>query len=245
MPHIALARPEDVDYAIRQDFGRADLTEGMIALDLPQHSDAGMSVPLTVTADSPMTAADHPEELRLYGTGNPRPRIATLRFTPLSGQASFSTRVRLAGAQDVVAVMRTTTGAHWRTDRRVSVAFGACANAGNSDDLPADWVPTMRVSVPPVVERGTQIELRTIITHPMETGLRLNAFTQYVPRRIIETFVCRLDDETVFSARLEPAIATNPYLAFGLRADRGGTLVFEWEETGGAIWRETATLTVG
>ena len=111
-PRIAFARPEDVAYAIRQDFG-----------------------PFTAV-DNPMTAEGYPEGIRLYGSGNPRPHIVTLRFTPLCGRAVFSTRIRLNGAQDVTAIARTSRAEYLRATQPVGVSFGACATAGDSSGLP-------------------------------------------------------------------------------------------------------------
>lgn len=244
LPRPAFARPEDVDYVMRQDFGRIDTTPGPITITMPDHADAGTSVPLDIIIDSPMTADDYPETVRIYATNNPRPRIATLHFTPLGGSAKFSTRIRLNGAQDVVVVVLTSAGAFWRADRHVSVAFGACATAGESDGLPPDWQPTNRIAVPETAAKDAVIDIRTIITHPMETGLRLNAGNQYVPLRIIETFDCHVDGTLAFSARLEPAIATNPYLAFDLRLDASARISFDWRDTTGAIYHDEAAVTV-
>lgn len=243
LPRRAAARPEDVVYAIRQDFGPIDhLANAGITLDMPQHTDAGTSVPLTVRVASPMTPQDHPEQVRLYGSVNPRPRIATVYFTPQCGRAEFSTRVRLDGAQTITAIAQSVTGAYMRADRRVGVSFGACAAAGNSDGMPEDWAPSIRVRVPDTAHQGEIVEVRSIITHPMETGLRLNARNQYVPLRIIETFTCILNGATAFRARLEPAISTNPYLAFPLRIDADSDLAFEWLDTTGAVYRHDARI---
>lgn len=182
---------------------RSPPQDGRITLDLPQHSDQGTSVPLTVTSDSPMTEADYPRTLALYGSSNPRPGICTLHFTPLGGVPWFSTRIRLNGAQDVVAVLEGRAGDHWRTSARVSVTFGACATAASGDALPPDWQPTIKISVPEMARLGEVITVRTVITHPMETGLRLDEFYADVPLRIIQRFTCSQAGATVFDMKLD------------------------------------------
>ncbi len=89
------------------------------------------------------------------------------------------------------------------------------------------------IQVPATARRGEVIELRATIAHPMETGYRPGADGRVLPRDIIRRFTCRLDGETVFAAELHPAISANPYLAFHLRADAGGTLEFEWQGDNG------------
>ncbi len=244
LPQRLWARDEDVTYAVLQEFGKISPQDGKIALDLPKHSDQGTSVPLSLTADSPVTPEDYPRTIGIFASGNPRPRVCTLHFTPLGGVARFSTRIRMNGAQDVVAVMETSRGEHWRASERVTVTFGACATAASGDVLPSDWQPTIKIAVPPTAAKGEVITLRTVITHPMETGLRLDEFNAYVPLRIIQHFTCRMAGETLFDMRLEPAIATNPYLAFDMVARKSGILAFEWRDSNGAIYTRTAPLQV-
>jgi len=101
-------------------------------------------------------------------------------------------------------------------------------------------VPRTRISVPEDVTVGDLMNLRAVITHPQETGLKLNAFNQYVPLRIIEQLRCRFLGEEVIRIRPEPAISTNPYFSFFMTADDPGRLEFEWLDTTGEIYTEAA-----
>jgi sulfur-oxidizing protein SoxZ len=100
------------------------------------------------------------------------------------------------------------------------------------------------VHLPSPAPRGAVIELRVTLQHPMETGHRRDAGGTLLPRDIVTRFECRLDGATVFAAELYPAVAANPYIAFPLRVERGGTLVFVWEGDGGFRHQETRTLVV-
>ncbi len=100
------------------------------------------------------------------------------------------------------------------------------------------------ITLPSTARRGDVIEVRTLIAHPMETGYRNGADGRPLPRDILRRFECRLDGELVFAADLAPAIAANPYLAFTLRADAGGTLSFTWEGDNGFRHTETRPLAV-
>lgn len=135
-------------------------------------------------------------------------------------------------------------GDHWRTSARVSVTFGACATAASGDALPPDWQPTIKISVPEMARLGEVITVRTVITHPMETGLRLDEFNAYLPLRIIQRFTCSQAGATVFDMKLEPAIATNPYLSFQMIARKSGARAVEWCDSNGAVYTRTAPLHV-
>jgi sulfur-oxidizing protein SoxZ len=100
------------------------------------------------------------------------------------------------------------------------------------------------IHLPASIRRGDIIEIRTTLGHPMENGFRADAEGRVLPRDIVTRFECRLDAELVFAADLYPAIAANPYLAFSLRAERAGTLLFSWEGDRGFKHTETRPLTL-
>ena len=100
------------------------------------------------------------------------------------------------------------------------------------------------ITAPSSAKRGDIIELRVLIAHVMETGYRPDANGQTKPRDLINRFVCRYNDETVFSAELYPAVAANPYFAFTTVATDSGTLSFSWEGDNGFAQTETVNLTV-
>jgi sulfur-oxidizing protein SoxZ len=94
---------------------------------------------------------------------------------------------------------------------------------------------TPRVQVPRAVAKGEIFQVRTLISHPMETGLRRNDQGNVIPRKIIKKFVCRYNGVVVFSADFHEAVAANPYVEFYLRAVESGRLEFAWEEDGGGV----------
>lgn len=231
--------------AIAADLGSRPIPPGDILFDMPEFSDSGSSVPMTLTVPSAMTPEDHPRVLRVFAAENPRPRIAAFHFTPACGEARISTRVRLDSFQDVVAVAEMSDGRVFQAAQRVNVTYGACEDAVAYDQFPPGWAPRIRVAVPDRVEPGAIFEVRAIINHPMETGLRHGADGLLIPMRIIERFRCLADGAEVFSAKLEPAIATNPYFAFRLRLPRASALQFEWHDTTGAVYSREAPVSIG
>ena len=84
------------------------------------------------------------------------------------------------------------------------------------------------VSLAGTPRRGEPFEVRTLVAHPMETGHRVDALGNKVPRDIVRRIEARLDGELVFAADMHPAIAANPYLVFPLVAQADGTLVVSW-----------------
>jgi sulfur-oxidizing protein SoxZ len=104
--------------------------------------------------------------------------------------------------------------------------------------------PQPRINVPSNAVRDEVFLVRSLITHPMETGLRKDAQGAIIPRKIINSFTCRYNGEIVFKTELYEAIAANPYIEFHVRARDSGTLEYVWEEDGGAIFTLQSSLTV-
>ena len=101
-----------------------------------------------------------------------------------------------------------------------------------------------RVNVPSSATRGEIFVVRSLITHPMETGLRRDEQGELIPRKIINSFTCRYNGEIVFKTELHEAVAANPYIEFHVRALESGTLDYVWEEDGGAVFTLQSALTV-
>ncbi len=101
------------------------------------------------------------------------------------------------------------------------------------------------IRVPAQAKRGELIEIKILISHPMETGQRRDDTGRPIPRDIINRFVCTYNGEEVFRADLFPAIAANPFLSFFTVATASGELVFQWTDDQGNTQTETARISVG
>jgi sulfur-oxidizing protein SoxY len=181
----------------------------------------------------------------VFAEGNPFPEVATFYFTPDSGRASMSTRIRLnAGEQEVVAVAELSDGSAWVGSRSIQVSISGCsAEAGVAVAFPMP-TPKPRLRVPAEVGRNEIVEIKTMISHRMETGLRTDVHGDSIPRRIINRMTCSRDDRWIFAADLSPAIAANAYLSFFVLARASAALEFAWHEDGGAVYWATRPLAV-
>jgi sulfur-oxidizing protein SoxZ len=85
-----------------------------------------------------------------------------------------------------------------------------------------------RIDLPKEVRRGDLVEVRITLQHPMETGFRLDAYGNRVPRNAVHSLACRYNGVEVFRATLGTGVAANPYLRFFTRAVESGELEFWW-----------------
>jgi len=101
-----------------------------------------------------------------------------------------------------------------------------------------------RLKLPKEAKKGEIIQIKSLVQHPMETGLRKDASGNVIPRKIINKFTCTFNGKPVFSADLDPAIAANPYLQFTARVDESGTFKFAWVDDDGTVTTAEETVTV-
>ena len=122
----AHATPEAMAAAIKEVVGEGMLREGRVKLDLPPLVENGNVVPLTVSVESPMTAADHVKAIHVFNEKNPQPHVFSARLGSRNGKAVIGTRIKLADSQKIVAIAETSSGAFWSASADVIVTLAAC-----------------------------------------------------------------------------------------------------------------------
>ena len=126
VPRAVLANPEDVKMAIDERIGGAATMDGRISLELPQIAENGNTVPIAFEVDSPMTEGDYVKAVHIFAEKNPLPDVASFYFTPRSGKARASTRMRMLKTQNIVAVAEMSDGSVYMTKTEVKVTIGGC-----------------------------------------------------------------------------------------------------------------------
>lgn len=105
--------------------------------------------------------------------------------------------------------------------------------------------PTPRVRMPSTAKANEPIEVKTLISHEMESGQRKDAAGNLVPRKIIKAFKASFNGKEVMSIDLQPAISANPYISFWVKAPESGTFTFEWFDDDGSVYKAEQKVTVG
>lgn len=108
-----------VDDLINSFTGGAATGDAGLDLTAPEIAENGNTVPISVSA--PGATA-----IMVLAAGNPTPPVATFNFGPLAASQSASTRIRLAGTQDIIAVAQLADGSFARVSKTVKVTIGGC-----------------------------------------------------------------------------------------------------------------------
>jgi len=97
-------------------------------------------------------------------------------------------------------------------------------------------MPTQpRIRMPKFAKKGEVIQIRTLVSHVMESGQRRDADGKTIPRNIINRFSCTFNGRPVFACDIEPAIAANPYIEFSARVEESGSFRFTWTADNGSV----------
>jgi sulfur-oxidizing protein SoxZ len=101
-----------------------------------------------------------------------------------------------------------------------------------------------RVRIQETATRGEIIEIKTLVLHAMENGMRKDAVGNPIPRNILHSFRATFNGQEIFSAEWFPAISANPFQAFYARVMESGTFEFTWTADDGTVAKTTASVKV-
>ncbi|MEO8100994.1 MAG: thiosulfate oxidation carrier protein SoxY [Betaproteobacteria bacterium] len=121
-----IAADNDLPALIKRLSGNAKLTEGGIRLTIPELADTGFSVPVSIDVESAMSGSDIVKSIHLIAPRNPRPLVASIALSPLMARASWTTRIRLGGSQEVMAIAVMADGSARAGRADVVVSISAC-----------------------------------------------------------------------------------------------------------------------
>jgi sulfur-oxidizing protein SoxY len=125
-PGLVMAKKPEAMEAIAKIVGSSSIRDGRVKLVIPPLVESGNLVVLKLSIESPMTANDYVKAVHVIAEGNPLPNIFTAYFTPRSGRAELTTRVRLADSQRVWAVAQMSDGSFWQGHADTLVTLSAC-----------------------------------------------------------------------------------------------------------------------
>lgn len=82
--------------------------------------------------------------------------------------------------------------------------------------------------------KGDLVEVKSLIKHPMETGLRKDKKTkEVIPANYIQEVVVEANGKQVLSADWNISISKNPYLSFSYKGVSGDKVKLKWTDNNG------------
>ncbi|MBM4438859.1 MAG: thiosulfate oxidation carrier protein SoxY [Candidatus Rokubacteria bacterium] len=121
-------RQESVQDALTRLFGARPIKDGsaVIKLDIPLIAENGAVVPVSVEAQSPMTAQNHVTHIYVIADKNRIPVVTHVALAPEAGHAFMGANIRLGETGDVRAIVEQSDGTLLAVKREVKVTVGGC-----------------------------------------------------------------------------------------------------------------------
>jgi len=82
-------------------------------------------------------------------------------------------------------------------------------------------------------DKKGKIQVKALITHPMETGLRKNKKGEKIPAHYINKVVVEANGKAVLTADWSGSVSKNPFLSFKYAGTKDDTVKLSWEDNTG------------
>ena len=210
--------------------GSTPQTAGL-KLDLPSVSEDGSAVAVGIKFDGQLEPGDRLASLHLFATENPHPELIAFRLLSEQTLPDFNTRIRLNESQQVIAVAVSEQGHSWISAKDVRVTISGCL-VRDPDEQVVAGMRNPRIALPRRVKAGEPVELRTLISHPMETGLRPDADGSLIPQNLVQSLQLAIDEQPALEVQFANGTAANPYVRL-LVQGKGRELGFRWQDQQG------------
>ena len=202
-----------------------------LKLDLPSVSEDGSAVPVGVQFSGELAAGDRLVSLHLFATENPKPELIAFRLLSEQTLPDFNTRIRLNESQQVIAVAISEQAQSWISAKDVRVTISGCL-VRDADEVVGTQMENPRIALPRRIQSGEPVELRTLINHPMETGLRPDNDGNLVPQNLVQSLQLAIDEQPALEVQFANGTAANPYVRLVVQG-AGKELGFRWQDQQG------------
>jgi sulfur-oxidizing protein SoxZ len=97
-----------------------------------------------------------------------------------------------------------------------------------------------RILLPESIQRGSLVHVRTLLSHPMHTGLFNTPDGEPIAAHFVQDVVVRYGEETIARFRWTSGISRDPFVSFPIRADREAPLRVTWTDNLGGVFEASA-----
>ena len=197
----------------------------ILALEAPYRAHDAAVVPISLDASFPQSEDRYIKTITLLIDENPLPMAGRFHFTPASGLASFSTRVRVNAYTYIRAIAETSDGELFMTKRYVKATGGCSAPAGKDPDAALARLGKMKLRPGEALAPGEPNRAQILISHPNHTGMQMDQMTRrYVPAYFVNNIEVRYGDQPVLTVESDISLSEDPSIHFHYVPDGSGEL---------------------
>ena len=198
---------------------------GVLTLDAPYRAHDAAIVPISIEPSFSQTEERHIRTVTLLIDENPLPVAGRFHFTPASGRAAFSTRVRVNAYTHIRAIAETNDGALYMAKRFVKASGGCSAPAGKDPDAALARLGKMKLRQSEALVLGEPNLAHLLVSHPNHTGMQMDQITRhYVPAYFVNNIEVRFGDEPVLTVESDISLSEDPSIHFYYTPEEPGEL---------------------
>jgi sulfur-oxidizing protein SoxY len=242
-PLPAAAQAADASWTTLQQTyfpGKKLEAASFVRLTAPTRAASGDQVPFAFSIDHPMTAAQYIKSVTLIVDENPVPLTAVFHFSPESGKAEVSTRIRFESDSPVHVVAESNDGKLYVNAVSVKASGGCGGPVSGNDTAALAAAGKMKIVLDGPFRQGGVNKARLLIKHPMYTGLQRDLSTHgFRPAFFIDKVDVSYNGKPVLTADTAIGISEDPFVQFGFVADRPGTLQVTARDNEGRSFRQS------
>ena len=82
-------------------------------------------------------------------------------------------------------------------------------------------------------EKGGLIQVKSLMTHPMHTGLRRTKKGDKIPAEFISEVLVEANGESIMTANWTGSISKNPFISFSYAGAKGDKVKLSWKDNTG------------
>jgi sulfur-oxidizing protein SoxY len=187
----------------------------VLTLDAPYRAHDAAVVPISVEPAFSQTEERYIKSVTLLIDENPLPLAGRFHFTPASGRAAFSTRVRVNAYTNIRAIAETNDGELHMAKRFVKASGGCSAPAGKDPDAALARLGKMKLRQSDALVLGEPNLAHLLVSHPNHTGMQMDQVTRhYVPAYFVNNIEVRYGDVPVLTVESDISLSEDPSIHF-------------------------------
>lgn len=225
------ATAEDLWPSIREAaFAGKSLEDGtgIIALEAPTRAQDAATVPVTIRALIPQRTDRYIKTLHLVIDQNPAPVAGVFHLSPMAGDATISTRVRVNAYTNVHAVAETSDGRAFVVERFVKAAGGCSAPALKDKEVAMARLGKMQLKPMSPWAPGEPNRMQLLVSHPNYTGMQIDQLSRnWIPPDYVRSIKITYGDQTVLTAETDISIAEDPAIGFSFVPTAPGNMTVD------------------
>ena len=194
-------------------------------------------MPMSLKFHIPQTPEKFVRFITIIVDENPSPVVGTFETFLKSGNADFSTRIRIDKYTFVRAIAETNDGKKYMVSNYVKAAGGCSAPSLSDMDTMMARLGKMKLKFIETDDKKNLNKAKLVISHPNFSGLQFNQLTRTeVPAHFVNKIEISQDDQKIMNIEADISMSEDPTIMFNYN-NSGGPISVVVTDTQGAIFK--------